>query len=90
MTSYLLLGLFSWILMGAATGWLGARYLPGHPRLRTLPTLLVAVVGALAGGLVGTLLDFGGLAVYDPRSLATATLAALLATTAWRLAKLAA
>ncbi|MCG8455282.1 MAG: hypothetical protein MI919_03305 [Holophagales bacterium] len=90
MPTYLLLGLLSWLLLGAVAGALAARLLPGRPPLPTGAAIGLGMAGALFGGMAATVLGFGGLAVYDPRSLATATFVSLLALTWWRIAKLAA
>ena len=82
-------GLLSWILAGLALALLSARLLPGRPRLGYLPALLAGLGGAALGGLAATLLGFGGLASWDLRSFAVATLAAMLALVAARLATLA-
>lgn len=71
-------GLLSWLVAGALLA-LALRWLPPWRR-RSLPGVLAAgVAGAIAGGVLATLLGFGGLAALDPRSLATAALATLLA-----------
>lgn len=75
----LLLGLISWISIGLIAGLLAARLLPGEPPLGWGPAGGVGAAGALGGGLLATALGFGGLAGYDVRSLATATLSAALA-----------
>ena len=84
----LFLGLLSWILIGLAAGLSGARLLPGEPPLGWGWASAAGVGGALAGGLLATVLGFGGLAAYDVRSLVTATLGALLALLLLRYAKL--
>lgn len=84
----LLLGLVSWLVMGLAVGLSGARLLPGVPPLGTGLAMVSGLAGALAGGLLATLLGFGGLAGYDFRSLLIATLAAVFALLLLRLAKL--
>ena len=75
----LLLGLLSWILIGLAAGLSAARMLPGEPPLGWARASLAGVTGALLGGLLATALGFGGLAAFDLRALATATLASVLA-----------
>ncbi len=85
----LLLGLLSWILIGLISGLSAARLLPGEPPLGWGWALSAGVGGALGGGLLATTLGFGGLAAYDLRSLATATLGALLALLLLRFVKLA-
>ena len=71
-------GLLSWLGAGLALS-LAARPLAPWRRLPLLATLAVGVAGGVAGGALATVLGFGGLAGFDPRSLATAALAALLA-----------
>lgn len=73
-----LLGLASWLLAGLAAGLLARAFLPGEPRLGWVVALVTGVLGALAGGVVATVLGFGGLGAYDGRSLLTAALAATL------------
>lgn len=83
------LGLITWLAVGLLGGWLGRALLPGRPPLGWLGALAAGLLGAVAGGVVASLLGFGGIAAYDPRSLATATLTAMLALFALRLATLA-
>ena len=75
----LLLGLYSWLLAGLATGLLATAFLPGQPRLQPFPATLAGLGGALTGGLLATALGFGGLMGFDWRALVTATLGAVLA-----------
>jgi uncharacterized membrane protein YeaQ/YmgE (transglycosylase-associated protein family) len=75
----LMLGLYSWLLVGLATGLLANAFLPGHPRLGFFPAALTGLCGALAGGFLATVLGFGGLMGFDVRALVTATLGAALA-----------
>ena len=82
------LGLFSWLLMGLAAGLLGAWLLPGRPPLSRGLAAAAGVGGALFGGLLATVLGFGGLVGWDLRGQATATLGAvlcLLLVRLWRL-----
>ena len=72
------LGLSSWVAAGVALGLL-LRWLRPWRRSGLLAVLATAVLGACAGGVLATALGFGGLAGFDPRSLTTAGLAALLA-----------
>jgi uncharacterized membrane protein YeaQ/YmgE (transglycosylase-associated protein family) len=55
------------------------RLLPPWRGSSWLLALAVGLVGALVGGVLATVLGFGGLAAFDLRSLATAGLGALLA-----------
>jgi uncharacterized membrane protein YeaQ/YmgE (transglycosylase-associated protein family) len=86
--SFVPLGLLSWLLMGLVTGVAGVFLLPGRPRLHAFTLAVLGVAGALLGGLVATVLGFGGVAGYDPRALVTATLGAVLTVLVFRLVRL--
>ena len=73
------LGLLSWLVIGLIAGTSAHRMLPGEPPMGWLPATGAGLGGALAGGLLATVLSFGGMAAYDPRSLVTAALAAVIA-----------
>jgi uncharacterized membrane protein YeaQ/YmgE (transglycosylase-associated protein family) len=70
------MGLASWILMGLLAGAV-ARHLTSASG-GCLVTVGVGVLGALAGGLLSTVLGFGGLSGFDIRSFVIATLGAVL------------
>ena len=72
------LGLYSWLAIGLIAGLSAGRVLPGEPRLGDLQAAAIGLAGGVAGGLLATTLGFGGLVSFDPRSLATATLATVL------------
>ena len=72
------LGLVSWLAVGLIAGLSARRMLPGEPTMGRALAVGVGLGGALAGGLLATAMDFGGMAVYDLRSLVTAALAAVL------------
>lgn len=77
-----MLGLIIWLIVGGALGLLHAR-LPGlRPRWWT--ALLLGTGCAIAGGLVATAFGFGGLAVFDARSMIVAALAAVVGLNAQR------
>ncbi len=71
-------GLISWLLIGLAIGLAARRMLPGGILLSGVGSVLAGIGGALLGGVLATWLGFGGLAGYDLRALATATLGAVL------------
>jgi len=73
-----LLGLISWILIGAIAGLTARRILPGTPPLGWGSALGAGVGGALFGGLVATILGFGGLAGFDVRAFVVAALGSVL------------
>lgn len=69
----LLLGLYSWIVLGLVIGGLAPPMLaPRRGR-----AIALGLLGALGGGLLATLLGFGGLGSFDVRSMVTAGLGAL-------------
>lgn len=70
----LLFGLYSWIALGLFIGLLA----PPALAVRRRKTVALALLGAVGGGLVATLLGFGGFASFDFRSLLTAGLASIL------------
>jgi uncharacterized membrane protein YeaQ/YmgE (transglycosylase-associated protein family) len=71
-------GAIAWVACGLLLAVV-LRLLPPWRGSSWLPTLVTGLIGALVGGVLATLLGFGGLAAFDWRSLATAALAALLA-----------
>lgn len=50
-----------WIVMGLAAGWLKRVIFPGRPG-GFVPTLVLAVIGALIGGYIATYFTTGDLA----------------------------
>ena len=73
-----LTGLASWLAAAVAAWLVAGAVRTARPR-RRLPELAAAVAAALGAGLAATRLDFGGLAVLDPRAIAFAFLLALAA-----------
>jgi uncharacterized membrane protein YeaQ/YmgE (transglycosylase-associated protein family) len=71
-------GALSWVASGLLVGVI-VRLLPPWRGRGWVAALLLAIAGALAGGLGATVLGLGGLVGLDPRSAATAALGALLA-----------
>ncbi|MBN7121267.1 MULTISPECIES: GlsB/YeaQ/YmgE family stress response membrane protein [Erwinia] len=71
------MGLLSWIIIGLLVGFLTRRFFPGRPG-GLIPTLVLAVVGALIGGYVGVFFNYGTLSEIEPRALLIAIAGALL------------
>lgn len=71
---------FHWVLLGFAAGALAKFLMPGRDPSGCLVTIVLGIVGALIGGLIGTQLGWGTVtaARFEPRSLALATLGAFL------------
>lgn len=72
------IGLLSWIAIGLVAGLLGKALTPGKDPGGCIITPLIGIVGAVVGGFIATTLGFGGLSGFDLRSLAIATLGAVL------------
>ena len=69
--------LILWIAIGIAVGWLKRMLFPGRPG-GFVPTLVLAVIGALIGGYIATYFTTGDLASVHPAGCAVALLGALL------------
>jgi len=70
----------SWVLLGLVAGTLGKFLLPGRDPSGCIFTVLLGIVGALVGGIVGTWLGWGRVTQgsLDLRSIGIATLGAML------------
>jgi uncharacterized membrane protein YeaQ/YmgE (transglycosylase-associated protein family) len=81
------MGIATWIVAGLLAGlvslWIKAW---GEP-WGCVANIFLGVSGALAGGALATVLGYGGLLAFDPRSLVAALLAALLFLLLGRLAR---
>jgi len=69
--------LILWIAIGIAAGWLKRMMFPGRPG-GFIPTLVLAVIGALIGGYIATYFTTGDLATLHPAGFAVALLGAVL------------
>jgi uncharacterized membrane protein YeaQ/YmgE (transglycosylase-associated protein family) len=69
--------LILWIAIGIAAGWLKRMMFPGRPG-GFVPTLVLAVIGALIGGYIATYFSTGDLATLHPAGVAVALLGAVL------------
>ena len=71
------MGLISWIVIGAFTGLVARRIVPGPDPGRSIITIILGMAGASLGGFVFGLLG-GGATSFEVRSLPLATLGAVL------------
>ena len=78
MPEFAMMGLISWIVMGLLAGALARFLTPGDDRMGCFATILVGIVGAVLGGVLATLLGFGGFRGFDLYSLIVATLGAVV------------
>ena len=81
------MGIASWILAGCLLGLAATWVRVGGPPGGCVANVGIGLAGALLGGILATVLGFGGLLAWDGRSLTTAVLAALLALLLGRLAR---
>lgn len=70
------MGLLSWLLIGLLVGLAAGKFLA--VRGGWLPTLVLALIGALVGGYVSVYFNWGTLASLHPRALLSALAGALL------------
>lgn len=66
------MGILSWIAFGLIAGGVTRWMMPGKSPLGIFGTMLLGMGGAVIGGIVGSLLGFGGISGFDIRSLITA------------------
>ncbi len=78
-----------WIVLGLLAGALAKFLVPGRDPSGCIVTVLLGIVGALLGGLIGASLGWGAVSAerFEPRSLALATLGAALILLAGRLVR---
>ncbi|QDY41246.1 GlsB/YeaQ/YmgE family stress response membrane protein [Candidatus Pantoea soli] len=69
--------LIIWIVMGLAAGWLKRILFPGRPG-GFVPTLVLAVIGALIGGYIATYFTTGDLGSLPPAGFIAALAGALI------------
>jgi uncharacterized membrane protein YeaQ/YmgE (transglycosylase-associated protein family) len=63
------MGIIAWIVLGLVAGLIARAVLPGDDSVGIIVTLLIGVVGAIAGGLVAEALGWEGLgSFFDART----------------------
>lgn len=73
------MGILAWLLLGLVAGALAKFIMPGQQGGGIILTIVLGVIGALVGGLLGTyVLGFGDITGFDLRSIAIAVGGALL------------
>jgi uncharacterized membrane protein YeaQ/YmgE (transglycosylase-associated protein family) len=66
------MGILAWIVFGLIAGFLAKFLMPGKAPGGIVVTILLGIVGAVVGGFLGTLIGFGDLSGFDPRSMGLA------------------
>lgn len=78
----------SWIVLGLVAGTLAKFLVPGRDPSGCLVTILLGVVGAFIGGMIGTWLGWGRVTgALDIRSIGLATLGAMVLLVVGRLVR---
>jgi uncharacterized membrane protein YeaQ/YmgE (transglycosylase-associated protein family) len=73
------MGILAWLLLGLVAGALAKFIMPGKQGGGIILTIVLGVIGAIIGGLLGTyVLNFGDISGFDLRSIAIAVGGALL------------
>ena len=73
------MGILAWLLLGLVAGALAKFIMPGQQGGGIIVTIVLGVIGAIVGGLLGTyVLNFGDISGFDLRSIAIAVGGALL------------
>ena len=67
-----------WILLGLVAGAIAKLLMPGRDPGGCILTIVIGIVGALLGGFLATLMGFGGISGFDPRSLIIAVLGSIV------------
>ena len=69
-----------WVLLGLLAGTLAKFLVPGRDPSGCIVTIVLGIVGAFLGGLIGTFFGWGRVTggSFDPRSIALATLGAIV------------
>ena len=63
------MGILSWIILGLIAGALAKLIMPGRDPGGIIVTIVIGIVGAIAGGYISTELGFGSVRGFDLRSL---------------------
>jgi uncharacterized membrane protein YeaQ/YmgE (transglycosylase-associated protein family) len=69
-----------WVVLGFVAGALAKFLMPGRDPSGCIVTIVLGIVGSVIGGMIGTSAGWGAVtaAHFDPRSLALATLGAIV------------
>jgi uncharacterized membrane protein YeaQ/YmgE (transglycosylase-associated protein family) len=78
-----------WIILGLVAGTLAKFLVPGRDPSGCIITILLGIIGAILGGMIGTQFGWGTVTQgrFDVRSIGLATLGAIVVLVASRLAR---
>jgi len=80
------MGIIAWVVFGLIAGIVAKFLMPGRGPGGVVATILLGIVGAVAGGFLGSLLGFGDLSGFDFRSMALAVGGGIVVLLAYNLA----
>jgi len=72
------MGIIAWIFLGLLVGILARFFMPGRQPMGLIATILLGIIGAVVGGLIGTQMGWGQVKGFDLRSLGLAILGGVL------------
>jgi uncharacterized membrane protein YeaQ/YmgE (transglycosylase-associated protein family) len=67
------MGIVSWIVLGLLVGFVARRLAPGRIGGGWVATIILGIIGAFAGGYLGSMFGFGAVTGLNIRSLLLAT-----------------
>ncbi len=80
------MGVLSWIIFGLLAGGLAKLVVPGRDPGGCLVTMLLGIVGASVGGLIGVWVGWGEVDQFNARGLGIAMFGAVVILVAYRIA----
>ncbi|MEN8375416.1 MAG: GlsB/YeaQ/YmgE family stress response membrane protein [Gemmatimonadota bacterium] len=81
------MGILGWAVFGLIAGVIAKAIMPGKDPGGWFITILIGIGGAMVGGLVGSLLGFGGVSGFNLGSMAIAVLGAIILLGLYRMTK---
>lgn len=72
------MGILLWVLFGLIAGVIAKFIMPGRGPGGIVVTIILGILGAVAGGFISTQLGFGDISGFDVRSMAIAVGGAVL------------
>lgn len=72
------MGIIGWIVLGALAGWVASMITGQNERMGCLMNIIIGILGAFVGGLIMSLVGFGGASGFNLWSFIVATLGAVI------------
>ncbi|NLY09341.1 MAG: GlsB/YeaQ/YmgE family stress response membrane protein [Tissierellia bacterium] len=73
------MGIISWLILGAISGWLAGIITKKNPKMGCMTNALVGIVGAFIGGMLGTyVFHWGKVNSFNLKSIMISTLGAVI------------